>query len=171
MKISQNALMERILNNPSTIELMVLDKVLKFMIPFNAPHGFKLLALNDEEVKIRLPFKNKNLNHVKGIHACAIATVGEFCAGMSLIKSFPIAKYRPILAKLSVDYLYQGKTDLIGTIKIVPDKILSIKDEIENTGKSLVELETIVADKNQNVVAKVHTTWQIKSWDKVKTKL
>lgn len=171
MKISQHALIERILDKPSSIEMIVLDKVLKFMIPFNSPHGFKLLALNDEEIKIRLPYKNKNLNHLKGIHACAIATVGEFCAGMSLIRSFPMSKYRPILAKLEAEYLYQGKTDLIGSIKIVPDKILAVKDEIETAGKSLIELETVLTDKNQNVVAKVRTTWQIKSWDKVKTKM
>lgn len=171
MKITQNALMEKILNNPSTLEMMLLDKVLKFMIPFNSPHGFRILALNDEEVKIKLPYKNKNLNHLKGIHACAIATVGEFCAGMSIIKSFPIAKYRPILSKLSAEYLYQGKTDLTGVIKIVPDKILAVKDEIETSGKSLIDLETILTDKQQNIVAKVHTTWQIKSWEKVKTKV
>lgn len=171
MKLNQHALVEKILSNPSSMELMIIDKVLKFMIPFNAPHGFRLLTLNDEEVKIRLPYKNKNLNHLKGIHACALATVGEFCAGMSLIRSFPMSKYRPILSKLNVEYLYQGKTDVIGTIKIVPDKILAVKDEIETAGKSLIELETIVTDKQQNVVAKVFTTWQIKSWDKVKTKL
>lgn len=161
---------EKILKNPSGPQLMVLNQILKFVIPFNAPHGFRILELSDSQVKIHLPFTKKNLNHLHGIHACAITTAGEMAAGMALISSFPISKYRPILSKLSCEYLYQGKTDLIATIQVAADQIPNVKKEIEMQGKAIVDFETLVVDQNKNLVAKVYTTWQIKSWEQVKTK-
>jgi acyl-coenzyme A thioesterase PaaI-like protein len=125
--------------------------------------------MNDKEVRAILPKKRKNLNHIQSMHACAIATIGEFCAGMSLLQSFPSSEFRIILSNLKVEYLYQGRTDLTGSIQAHPGFIAAAKDEIQADGKTTIELETLVTDTSNNVVAKVQTTWQIKRWDQVKT--
>lgn len=166
-----SSILEKVMDHPSSFGLMVLNQAVRFMVPFNAPHGFRILKLADEEVQIQLPFKRKNLNHVKGIHAAALVTLGEFCAGLSLMKALPISKYRVILSKLSAEYLYQAKTNVTGNISISPEQIAKIKSEMISNGKTNIDLETVITDQNQNIVSKVQTTWQIKSWEQVKTKV
>ncbi|MFZ4712514.1 MAG: DUF4442 domain-containing protein [Bacteriovoracaceae bacterium] len=171
MNLTKNQLLDRILKKPSAVELIVLEKILRFVIPFNAPHGFKLMIVDEGQVSIKIPYKRVNMNHLKGIHACAIATVGEFCAGLSLIKEFPVAKYRPILKTLSCEYTYQGKTDLIGTIIIDQKKMQNLREELTRVDKTTILLVTTIVDKEQKEVAKVTTEWQLKLWEKVKTKV
>ena len=62
----------------SHLYLRFLNWGLYRMIPFNAPHGFEIAEITDWEVKTVLPYIRKNLNHINGIHACALATVSEF---------------------------------------------------------------------------------------------
>jgi acyl-coenzyme A thioesterase PaaI-like protein len=169
MKIIFN-MIEKMMSNPSATNLMALNKILAIGIPFNAPHGFKIKELSPKAVRISLPNRKLNHNHLGGVHACAMATVGEFCAGMSLLSAFGITKYRPILAELSVKYLYQGRTDLEGVCSPEQFNKEEIEKALASEGKYLQTLETRISDKNGKEVAVVTTTWQLKSWDQVKTK-
>ncbi|HXH75279.1 MAG TPA: DUF4442 domain-containing protein [Bacteriovoracaceae bacterium] len=163
-------LIDALLARPGRFNLMTLNKVLTFGIPFNAPHGFKIKELSAEKVVISLPNKKLNHNHLGGIHACAMATVGEFCAGMSLLTTFGISRYRLILAELHVQYTYQGRTDLEGSCLISQiDKAL-LTQSLDQDGKYLQELKTIIKDVNAKEVAVITTLWQIKDWKKVNTK-
>lgn len=169
MKSAYNFI-DKLISKPTTTNLMVLNKVLALGIPFNAPHGFKIKELSDERVLITLPNRKLNHNHLGGIHACAMATVGEYCAGMSLLKSFGISKYRLILSDLHVKYTYQGRSDLEGVCspkQIDKEAIIKILDA---DGKHLQKLETLIRDKTGKEVAVVTTTWQLKAWEQVKTK-
>jgi acyl-coenzyme A thioesterase PaaI-like protein len=161
---------DKLIKNPTKTNLMALNKMFTVGIPFNAPHGYKIRELSEEAVRIHLPNRKLNHNHLGGIHACAIATVGEFCAGTSLLLSFGISKYRLILSELQVKYTYQGRTDLEGTCSPRQIDKEAVASALENEGKYLQKLETFIKDKNGKEVAVVTTVWQLKSWDQVKTK-
>ncbi len=169
MKFAFN-LIDKLLLNPTKTGLMALNKVLMVGIPFNAPHGFKIVEISDDQVMITLPNRKLNHNHLGGVHACAMATVGEYCAGMSLLKSFGANKYRLILADLHVKYTYQGRTDLIGSCSLGQIEKDTVQKGLEADGKYLQELKTVIKEKSGKEVAIVTTTWQLKSWDQVKTK-
>lgn len=163
-------LIDKLLANPTPVNLMALDKVLRFGIPFNAPHGFKIKKLSDDEVSISLPNMKLNHNHIGGVHACAMATVGEYAAGMSLLKSFGISKYRLILSELHVKYTYQGRVTLEGVCSPRQINVEAVAKGLEETGKYLQELKTIIRDLNGKEVAEVTTVWQLKNWEQVKTR-
>jgi acyl-coenzyme A thioesterase PaaI-like protein len=162
--------LDQILANPSPFKLSILDKALKIIIPFNAPHGFKLKTLSADEVVISLSNKKLNHNHLGGIHACAIATLGEYCAGIALLKCLGINKYRLILAELNVKYTYQGRADLEGVCSIHQIDLDKIKIALNNSDKYLQELKTNIKDIHGKEVALVTSLWQLKDWEKVKTK-
>ncbi len=164
-------LIDKLIANPSKMNLIALDKLFKIGIPFNAPHGFKIVEMNQDKVRITLPNRKLNHNHLSGIHACAIATVGEFCAGLSLLSSFGISQYRLIMSEMHVTYTYQGKMDLEGVCLVQQIDQASIHTALRETGQYLQKLITKISDKNGNEVATVTTTWQLKPWDKVKTKI
>lgn len=163
-------LIDKLLANPTPLNVLALDKVLRVGIPFNAPHGFKIKTLNKEAVIISLPNRRLNHNHIGGIHACAMATVGEYCAGMSLLTSFGISKYRLIMSEMNVKYTYQGRVDLEGFCSPQQIDVEKVRTGLETEGKYSQKLETIIRDLQGKEVAVVTTVWQLKNWEKVKTK-
>lgn len=163
-------IIDKLLANPTKVNVLALDKVLRIGIPFNAPHGFKIKKLSKDEVIISLPNRKLNHNHIGGVHACAMATVGEYCAGMSLLSSFGISKYRLILSELSVKYTYQGRVDLEGFCSPKEIDVEKVRAGLEAEGKYLQELKTIIRDLKGKEVAVVTTVWQLKNWEQVRTK-
>lgn len=157
------------LQNPSDLNLMALNKILTLGIPFNAPHGFKIKKIDEECVQIDLPNKKLNHNHLGGVHACAIATLGEFCAGLTILKHFGISEYRLIMSELNAKYSYQARKNLTGKCLQHFDHKQVAKD-LAIEGKSSQTLSTTVYNSDGQEVAVVTTTWQIKKWDLVKTK-
>lgn len=163
-------LIDKLIENPTPLNLMALNKVLTIGIPFNAPHGFKIVELSSDIVRITLPNRKLNHNHISGIHACAMATVGEYCAGMALLSSFGISKYRLILSDLHASYTYQGRVDLEGRCSPHDIDKVKVQEALEKDGKYSQKLVTKISDKNGKEVAIITTTWQLKPWEFVKTK-
>jgi acyl-coenzyme A thioesterase PaaI-like protein len=157
-------------NNPTGGKLFLITKVFNNMIPFNRPHGFKFKKVSDQEISIELPYKRVNKNHLGGMHACAIATLGEYCAGVLLLKNLGVEKYRFILANLQVNYHYQGRMKLTGSAKLNSSELETIKNRLLSEDKIVKEVATEIYDSKNNHVATVKSEWQVKSWDKVKTK-
>lgn len=151
--------------------LIALNQIFKVAIPFNVPHGFTIEEISTEKIKISLPNRKLNHNHLGGIHACAMATLGEFCAGLWLSKNLGLSKYRLILAELNVKYHYQGRTNLMGECNAKDLDLNSIEALLQTEGKTTIPLVTEIHDKNSIHIATVTSTWQVKSWDKVQTKV
>ena len=151
-------------------------KVLNFMmgriIPFNRPHGFHIVELAEDRVRTCASYRRSNHNHIRGIHACAIATVAEFSAGLLLLSRLDPARYRLIMSNLEVEYVYQAKQDITAETTLsqsaLQEKVLG---PLATQEACTIVMETHIADTAGNTVASAHTTWQIKRWDKVKTKV
>lgn len=45
------------------------------------------------------------MNHVRGIHVCAIATIAEFSTGFLLLTRLDDAKYRLIMSNMELEYV------------------------------------------------------------------
>ena len=155
----------------SSFYLWLLNVTFDRMIPFNRPHGFRIVEIGAHHVRTRLPYKTKNLNHLKGLHACALATLTEITGGFIFVTQLDPAKYRIILKRLEVDYLYQGKTDAYGEFRIsetwMEEKVIGPL----RTAESVEVVSAVnIADEKGNGLTEGRATWQIKAWDKVKTK-
>ena len=165
-----SALLEKLLEKNDKLSRLALDNLMRLGIPFNTPHGFSFKSITETEVQIHAPNFKLNHNHLGGMHACAIATLGEFCAGMTLVKHLGFSRYRFILSELSVKYHLQGRTALTGVAKMSLDRIEKIKKDLETEDKILVEHTTEILNKHGEKVADVKTIWQIKDWKKVQLK-
>lgn len=164
-------LIDALLSNPNELSLVALNNVLKVGIPFNAPHGFKIQKITAHQVVVSLPNRRLNHNHLGGVHACAMATVGEFCAGLALISSFGISKYRLIMSELNATYSWQGRTDLEASCERSSIDLEKIQTGLDREHVYLQSLETVIVERDsRKEVARIRTTWQLKNWEKVKTK-
>lgn len=142
------------------------------MVPFNKPHGFSIDAISGNSLTIKLPYKKRNLNHVKGLHACAMATLAEVCSGFLLLSRIDPKEYRIILSRLEMDYYYQGKSAAYATFKL-PDKTLKehVLTPLSKAEKISFPCQVEIHDSEQNHLAKGIAHWQIKNWKSVKLKM
>ncbi|MFZ9504435.1 MAG: DUF4442 domain-containing protein, partial [Cyclobacteriaceae bacterium] len=88
------------------------------MVPFNKPHGFRIYSFSDWSLTTIIPYRRSNFNHLKGLHACALATISELTSGLLLIMKLNPKQYRIILQRLEMDYHFQGKMDAFGRFEI-----------------------------------------------------
>ena len=153
----------------SQFKLWMLNRFLMRLIPFNAAHSIQIKEILPDAIVTSVPYQRRNWNHIKGIHACCIATVGELSAGLQLMRDFDATKYRLIMANLSVDYHYQAKKNLRAMTTISKEEIALAQEVLGKNGKTMIVITTKIKNSDDEDIATVLTTWQIKPWKSVKT--
>lgn len=144
--------------------LRILNTLLTKAIPFNRSLGVKIISISGLKVKVLLPYKKANKNHIGTIHACALATAAELSSGLIVIQHAPPSTYRLILKNLSIDYLYRANTDVIAVSEIEDEQVLKIPD---NTDSKELNLSSTLYNSEGNIVCKAKSLWQIKRWSEI----
>ena len=132
----------------------------------------RIVAIADDYLKTRIPYRKKNLNHIRGLHACALATISEFTTGFLLLSRLDGKKFRLIMQRLEMDYHYQGKMDATAEFA-APEKWLNehVYQPLETQDAVVVPCEVRVQDVEGHDLTTGKVFWQIKRWSKVKTKV
>lgn len=156
----------------SSFYLRVLNWSLNRMVPFNKPHGFRVVAISDDYLKTFIPFKKRNLNHIRGLHACALATLSEFTTGFLLVSKLDGKKFRLIMQRLEMDYHYQGKMNATAEFRATPEWFAkNIYKPLEHSDAVVVPCDVRIHDEQGNHLTTGKVFWQIKNWSKVRTKV
>ncbi|MBK6775172.1 MAG: DUF4442 domain-containing protein [Flavobacteriales bacterium] len=150
----------------------LLNQGLNFKIPFNNPHGFRVIPLPEGGIRVRIPWWHVNRNHIKGMHACALATGAELCSGLSVLEHLDPAQYRLIMASLHMEYHKQAKSTAFAqcapTIADVQAHVMTPLAVAESVRyNSTVE----VHDVEGTHIATGTIIWQVKKWGSVRTKV
>jgi hypothetical protein len=155
----------------SPFYLRLLNWSLSRMIPFNKPHGFKIVSLTDHSLKTIIPYRKSNFNHIRGLHACALATISEFTTGFLLVSKLDAKKYRLIMQRLEMDYHYQGKMDAFAEFEISEQWLdEKIYKPLATSESVVINCQVKIADAKGNQLTTGNVFWQIKDWNKVRTK-
>lgn len=155
----------------SSFYLMVLNWSMNRMVPFNKPHGFRILEIADYRLKTLMPYRRSNFNHIRGLHACGLATISEFTTGFLLLSSLDMKKYRIIMQRLEMNYHYQGKMDATAEFAIskewLDEKVIN---PLKTQEAVVVPCEVKIHDIKGNHLTTGMVYWQFKDWANVKTK-
>ena len=151
--------------------LWLLNFTMNHAVKFNKPHSFKITEIGEQHVTTFAPYCKKNWNHVRGVHACAIATVGELAAGLVLMKTFAPKNYRVIMSSIHIDYHYQAKKDITAKATLPVEAQKNILQALTQNDKILQSITADIVDADNTSIATVQSTWQIKDWKKVHTKV
>lgn len=164
-KLLQNA-------RESKFGMWKLNFLLQRFIPFNKPHDLKVICVEPNKVQVKMPYRKSNLNHIKGLHACGLATAAEYSSGLLLLSRLGMKNYRIIMESIDVKYSYQGKTDAIATYELSDDDYqTTVIEPIEKDGIAYKECTIYLHDAKGNLLCTAKTNWQLKSWKDVKTKV
>ncbi len=149
--------------------LEILNYGLWFKIPFNKPHLLRITSLSRNSISVKIPYKRRNLNHLRGIHACALATASEYACGFLLISRLSSEKYRLIMRSMHVDYIKQGKSEVYVNFNLDEIKINEIKSKLEKEPQCLEVLEVEIRDAKKNLISIAKLEWQLKDWKRVES--
>lgn len=153
----------------STFYLWLLNFAAARFVPFNKPHSFAIRHISNELVELELPYKKSNMNHIRGIHACALATLCEYCTGIVLWTALDASSYRFILKNIHMTYHYQAKANVIAKFEMNKEWIeKNITSQMKNNEAFFTELTVDVYDTGNNHICTALINWQIKSWSNVK---
>ena len=156
----------------SKLARYALNRALSNLVPFNRSHRIEISKVGDSWVQVSIPYARQNLNHLKGLHACALATACEFSTGVCLFMQLDPATYRLIMRSLEIDYFYQGKTDALATCQLTPEWIAErVQQPLSHQQEILVTTEAEAFDDQQPLLCRARISWQIKEWANLKTKI
>lgn len=139
----------------------VLDNLFNVAIPFNLSLGLRLRSLSPDCVEVTSATGWKTRNHVGGAHACFLALVGEYPAGILLAQNYSPEDYRMIIGELKVEYHKQVRGQVKGVTR-KPDTLPELGDD-----EIWIPMLTEIFDSKGNLCATAHTKWQLKRWSAV----
>lgn len=148
----------------SAFWLWVLNKVLQRTIPFNAPHHIQITSIQRNSIRVKLPYRRKNLNHLKGIHACALATASEYACGLLLISRMDPLSYRLIMKNLKIEFHQQAKTDVEIRFELEEIRVAELKEKISTTQVILERFRVKAYNTSDELLCTSELEWQLKNW-------
>ncbi|MFT4203924.1 MAG: DUF4442 domain-containing protein [Chitinophagaceae bacterium] len=156
----------------SSFRRWILNRILWRMVPFNNPHKIKIVEINDAYILFEAPYRRSNRNHIKGIHACLLATLCEYTVGVNLMINLSPTEYRIIMKQITMVYHYQAKTAVRTKWGISREMLENeILQPLKREGVLFKDFVVEVYDLNDNHICTGTVQWQLKEWKNVKTKL
>ena len=156
---ADEALQEARAGNPKA-----LDRLMRVALPFNRPHRIGIIEVNEEAVKVSLPERRSNRNHLGGMHACAIATALEFSSGASVLIELGMRDYRIIMSRIEVDYLAKPQGNCTATSKRNTPEVQGLSDVLQKEGVARVQLSAALHDARGEHCAQALVHWHLKVW-------
>lgn len=148
-----------------------LNVFFKKALPFNSPHGIRIVEMSSALVRVSLPDRRRNKNHLKGMHACAMATACEFTSGLAVLERFNMEDYRLIMHRLEMDYHRRPSQGACESRAAIPQALeQEIRDELSSSKDraSRFSMVSELFDSEGQLVATATVHWHVKPWDAVK---
>jgi acyl-coenzyme A thioesterase PaaI-like protein len=138
------------------------------MSPFNSHLGGQLDIWTHTQASISVRHRRAIQNHLGGVHAGALFTLGESCAGLVLLKNFSPDKFRLILKSASVEYVKQARNGCAGFSQLEDKERDRLQLSLAKLETVLISMETVIKNHDGELLCTVRTDWQIKPWDDVR---
>ncbi len=161
---------ERAVGLSPAVARKLVGAFLRVASPFNAPLRASIQVWEPGLCRIRVPNRRPLHNHLRGVHACALATAGETPAGLLLLRTFPFSRFRLILKDLSITYERQARSDLVAEADLRAEERHRVQAGLDAGEPQLVTVETRISEPAGARLATVRTTWQVKAWDQVRSR-
>ncbi len=113
---------------PEEIRMDKQTQAMSQFVPFLATTGIQFDVLSRECVTVSIQNETKVQNHIKGIHACVMATLAETATGFVMSLNIPDNKL-PLLKSMQVDYNRVAKGNMQATAHLTNEQVALMCDE------------------------------------------
>lgn len=132
-------------------------------VPHAARMGFRVDNLSKRSIAVVMPDKRTNRNHLRSLHAMALAHLGEFTTGLLLLYAVSSERYRTILVKYQIEYLHKARGPITGraTLDLPKPKGKSKRAASLSLDKKDVVVVAELTDAHGTLVARTTATWRV----------
>ncbi len=128
------------------------SKLMGWIIPYTGSISPSVQTLEPGYAEVQLKDRRKVRNHLRSVHAIALANIGEFCCGLALFSRSP-SNAQAILVDLQVNYLKKARGLLTASARFPETQFQN------DTGYTLI---AEIKNSDQELVATVKTVWRIR---------
>ncbi len=139
---------------PNAVQTRLSDLIFGSFVPFVGTSGLHYEELTPERVVVTIKNKRKVQNHIKGIHAAAMALLAETATGFVTGLNLPGDKL-PLIKTMHVDYVRRSKGNMRAEAWINQEDLARMQSE----NKGSVEVNCTVTDESGKEPVKVTMTW------------
>ena len=113
---------------PAAVRQGIQTLLLGKRVPFVGTAGLKVEELTHQRVVLSIQNRHRVQNHLKGIHAAAMALLVETASGFAVGMHLPDDKI-PLLKSLRVDYLKRARGGLRAVVELSPEQVQTITSQ------------------------------------------
>ena len=129
----------------------IFARLLARTVPYSGTTNPRILELEPGHVRVAIPDRRANRNHLRSVHAIALANVAELASGLAMTTALP-DDVRGIVVRFSMTYLKKARGRLIAESRCV---VPVIEREAE------YDFTADVRDAAGDVVAQATVTWRL----------
>lgn len=139
---------------PAALRVPLMSFLLGNVVPFVGTARLRFDEVSSRRVVVRIRNRRKVQNHIKGVHAAAMALLAEtatgFCVGMNL----PDDKL-PLIKSLKVDYLKRAQGDMTAVAELRPEQVHLITTQ----DKGEVTVPVTITDESGGAPIQCEMVW------------
>jgi acyl-coenzyme A thioesterase PaaI-like protein len=139
---------------PDQLRPAVVSFMLGRVVPLVGTAGLRFEEISSERVVVSIANRRKVQNHIKGVHAAAMALLAEtatgFCVGMNL----PDDKL-PLIKSMKVDYQKRAQGAMRAVAQLRPEQI----QQILTQDKGEVTVPVIITDESGQSPIQCEMIW------------
>jgi len=139
---------------PRALQPWLISKLLGSVVPLVGTAGLRFEEITSQRVVVSIRNRKPVQNHIKGVHAAAMALLAEtatgFCVGMNL----PDDKL-PLIKALKVDYLKRASGDLTAVAQLRPEQI----EQMFTQDKGDVTVPVVITDQSGQSPIQCEMVW------------
>jgi acyl-coenzyme A thioesterase PaaI-like protein len=146
---------------PAFLRGRVLSLAFNSNIKYAGTTGIAIQEWNEQQSIVQLKNRFRVQNHLKGIHATAMATLAESATGMVFGVHVPDT-HIPLLKSIKIQFVKRAQGDLRAVARITPKQI----ETIASTDKGSEIIQVTVTDQGGNEPIQCEMEW---AWTTKKT--
>ena len=139
---------------PEGIRKAVLSKALGRFVRFVGTAGIRFEVLSKERVVASLSNHGAVQNHIKGVHAAAMALLAETATGFAVGMNLPDDKL-PLLKSMKVDFLVRAQGGLRAEASLKEEQIALLRSE----PRGEVDVQVLVSDESGGEPIRCEMIW------------